>query len=139
MKILFNRPVTELNEKNHSLTILVSLFPLFFRITQIKSPANHRWDSLFKLFFRNLLIVISVDILKSNPVFVVLPYILQQNSKFTPGYIVVILFILSFFECLSCLERPYYDWLSFKNLWQYDLHTTVYFSERKISVTISIE
>jgi len=100
---LLDSPVTEFNEKHHASTIPVTLSPLSDWITHVYVPPLQHRNRLHKLIITNSAVIIGIDSVESNPIFIVLAQVFQQEAVFS--FCDVIIAILCFSWNLSFCSR----------------------------------
>ena len=139
-QILLDCPVAELVKQDYSATVLITISPGSLRVWYFNTPSLHNRNGEIKFFVSDLAVTIKVDLIKSNPVLIVLTKILEQPFVFALlDKIITTLFRLTL--VLRCVICSNHDWLCVEQNWKFELvpHTLIKLSQRYQIITINVK
>lgn len=89
VKVFADGPVAKLIEENFPATIPVHFLPGLFGVSHVDAPGFKFRFGGYKLLIRNTTILVGVDSLESDPVFVILSQEFEQDTELSLANIVI--------------------------------------------------
>ena len=111
VEVSLNSPLTELVEQYYSSMVLINLFECCLRVFHLQVPSVHQSYCLFELGQIDSSVVVSVNSVKRNPIFVILAEVAEEILEFGEGNVFWSIFNFRFELVLGCLEGSHDGWL----------------------------